>query len=132
MADPCLTWYLIVNRKTIDWDKVPLVKRDYKVEDVNDLKKALGEAMEVAFGIKKPYGLLTVKAVKMINDYKDEDIPALKSQAKELNGRDSLALVLQTFGVNGIFVGMDGEIDYAAARKSFAENIWLFVMLPGK
>jgi len=58
---------------------------------------------------------------------------ALKSQAKELSGLDTLALVLETFGiVIGTFVDADGKIDYAAVRKSFAENIWLFIKLPGK
>ena len=47
-----------------NWVKAPLDA----VQDVTDLRKAIGETMIAAFGIKQPYALLTLKAVK---DYRD-------------------------------------------------------------
>ncbi|CAG8543072.1 551_t:CDS:1 [Paraglomus occultum] len=120
MADSFKTWYLIVNDKTTDWAKVPLATQNYEVEDVDDLKKALSKAMKDAFEINKPYGLLTAKAVKKVDDYKPENLQTLKSQAKELSGLDTLTLVFQYLEVDGAndLVDANGEIDYATARKS--------------
>ena len=63
MAAPSKAWYLIVDDlKEAIKHKVPNALKDYDATS------------------------LVVKAVKKIDDYKPEDLPALKSQAKKLSG----------------------------------------------
>ncbi|RUS27848.1 hypothetical protein BC938DRAFT_482649 [Jimgerdemannia flammicorona] len=126
MAPP-RAWIML---KGSDWTKVPLETDKYQVDDVDDLKEAIKSKLPdiITFSAS----LLTIKAVKKVNIYKPEDLQALKSQAEELKGQDSLAFVILTFDVadrEGL-VDAQGEINDAVARKVFAENIWLFVELP--
>ena len=102
------------------WIRVPLKTKDGPVEYVADVKQAIKEAQDITE--------FTLKAVKKVVNYQKENFEAVKNSATELDGEDSLDLVLKNYGVDGA----ESLVDANGARNSFAENVWLFVELPGK